>query len=268
MRDLSEIADLSDVSALNDAVDALSSAARLLVALDFDGTLAPFVDRPGAARVLPQAGDALKRLETLPDTWIAFISGRSMSSLERVTEADKDALLVASHGVEIRFGADGESLDITAEESDRLARLGAILEPIVATDPNIRLEPKPLGFGVHTRLLSAADARRVNEAAYAAARSVSDELTIREGKDILEFSIRDANKGYGIERLREHVGATAVLFAGDDVTDEDGFAVLGPEDCGVKVGPGDTSARFRVADPEAIAALLSRLAEARASRSS
>jgi trehalose 6-phosphate phosphatase len=78
--------------------------------------------------------------------------------------------------------------------------------------------------------------------------------------------VRDATKGDGVERLREHVGATGVLYAGDDVTDEDGFAVMHEGDVGVKVGPGETKAEFRVADPDAVSELLGRLAAARASR--
>jgi trehalose 6-phosphate phosphatase len=252
---------------LGAALESLGRADRLLVALDFDGTLAPFVDQPLSARALPEAVAALQRLEALPDTWIAYISGRPLSSLEVVTEADQDALLVGSHGVEVRFGADGEDLDLTADERSRLAALGSLLEEVVARDPDIRLERKPVGFGVHTRLLGAGEAREVNEAAYAAARSVGGELTVRDGKDILEFSVREANKGDGIARLREHVRATAVLFAGDDVTDEDGFAVLGEGDMGIKVGAGETSAEFRAADPEQIARLLAELAQLRASRS-
>lgn len=252
--------------ALAEALKQLADADRLLLALDFDGTLAPFVDRPQQARALPAAAAALERLEKLPDTWIAFVSGRPLSSLEVVTEADEDALLIGSHGVEIRFGRDGDSLDLTDAEKATLQRLGELLGAIVDATPGTRLEVKPVGFGVHTRLLDADGAARVNKAAYEAAETVDGDLTVRDGKDILEFSVRGANKGDGIDRLREHVHATAVLFAGDDVTDEDGFAVLKRGDLGIKVGEGETAAQYRVADPETIAVLLRMLADARAAR--
>ena len=250
--------------ALSGALRRIAATDRLLVALDFDGTLAPFVDKPRQARALPAAKAALDRLERMPDTWVAYVSGRPLSSLEQVTEADADALLIGSHGVELRFGRDGDSLDLTEPEKATLARLGELLGAIVDRTPGTRLEVKPVGFGVHTRKLDPDVAAQTNAAAYDAAATVDGELTVRDGKDILEFSVRGANKGDGIERLREYVHATAVLFAGDDVTDEDGFAVLTRDDVGIKVGEGETAAQFRVADPETIATLLGMLAEARA----
>jgi trehalose 6-phosphate phosphatase len=249
--------------ALAEALRRLAGTDRLLLALDFDGTLAPFVDKPRQARALPAAKAALDRLERMPDTWVAYVSGRPLSSLEAVTEADADALLIGSHGVELRFGRDGDSLELTAEEKATLAALGERLTAVVDATPGTRLEVKPVGFGVHTRKLDPEAAARTNAAAYEAAEAVDGDLTVRDGKDILEFSVRGANKGDGIERLREHVHATAVLFAGDDVTDEDGFEVLVHGDVGIKVGEGDTAAQFRVADPETIATLLGMLAQAR-----
>lgn len=255
-------------AALTAAVRRLAEADRLLLALDFDGTLAPFVDVPNAARALPEAKAALDRLERLPDTWVAYVSGRPLASLERVTEADDDALLIGSHGVEIRFGRDGVSLDLSREERDVLERLGDVLGALVDEVPGTRLEVKPVGFGVHYRLLEGEAGREVVARASVAAAAVGGGLTVRDGKDIVEFSVRGADKGDGIERLRAYTEATAVLFAGDDVTDEDGFAVLRQErgDVGVKVGTGETAAAHRVADERAVAALLTVLADARAAR--
>jgi trehalose 6-phosphate phosphatase len=71
------------------------------------------------------------------------------------------------------------------------------------------------------------------------------------------------SKGLALDRLRDRIGADAVFFAGDDVTDETAFVRLRPDDVGVKVGDGDTAAEHRVADPQAVAALLEQLAAAR-----
>ena len=89
---------------------------------------------------------------------------------------------------------------------------------------------------------------------------------MRGGKDVVEFAVRGATKGDGVQRLREHLGASAVLFAGDDVTDEDGFNALTGADVGIKVGEGVSAARYRVADPEQLADALELLADARSRR--
>ena len=88
-------------------------------------------------------------------------------------------------------------------------------------------------------------------------------MTERRGRDVFEFSVRSTTKGDAVRMLREFSGATAVLFAGDDVTDEDGFRALGTEDLSLKCGDGETAARFRVADTIEVAAVLERLAEIR-----
>ena len=261
---VTDTADPAD-PALDEAVQRLAGVDRLLVALDFDGTLAPFVDKPKAARALPAVKAALERLEQIPDTWVAYVSGRPLSSLEIVTEADEDALLIGSHGVEIRFGRDGVSLELSVEEHDSLQRLGDVLRALVEANPGTRLEVKPVGFGVHYRKLEHGRGAEVVAAATEAAARISDELTIRDGKEIIEFSVRGADKGDSIGRLREYTGASAVLFAGDDVTDEDGFSALRPADgdVGVKVGEGESAAEYRVADENAIGVLLTALADAR-----
>ncbi|MCW5944629.1 MAG: trehalose-phosphatase, partial [Cryobacterium sp.] len=69
--------------------------------------------------------------------------------------------------------------------------------------------------------------------------------------------------GGAIQILRARSRADSVLFIGDDVTDEDGFAVLTEGDLGVKVGSGETSAEFRIEDPSEVEELLSALVRER-----
>jgi trehalose 6-phosphate phosphatase len=251
---------------LRDAIAALAATPRLLVALDFDGTVSPLVDNPADSRVLPAARTALTTLERMPGTWVAFVSGRPLSGLVRVTEADDSALLIASHGAEVRLTGGSVDVGLSDDERSRLGALASALQRIVDATPGSHLEHKPVGLGLHTRGIPAERARAANDAARAEVAALGGGFLERDGKDILEFAVRDATKGDGVERLREHVGATGVLYAGDDVTDEDGFAVMHEGDVGVKVGPGETKAEFRVADPDAVSELLGRLAAARARR--
>ncbi|GAB3802538.1 hypothetical protein GCM10028798_19900 [Humibacter antri] len=248
---------------LGRAIRRLAETQRLLVALDFDGTVSPLVDDPAQSRVSPEARIAIDALERMPDTWVAFVSGRPLAGLARVTEADDEALLIASHGVEVRLAGGAVDVGLTDEERAKLEALAAKLGRIVSATPGSKLERKPVGLGLHTRGVPAERARAADDAAREAVVSLGGGFLERAGKDILEFAVRDATKGDGVERLREHVRATAVLYAGDDVTDEDAFAALHPGDVGVKVGRGMTKAGHRVADPDAVAAVLALLAALR-----
>ena len=125
------------------------------------------------------------------------------------------------------------------------------------------VEHKPAGFALHTRLAIDHHSRVAHLVALREATAEVAGLTVREGKNVLEFSVRTTTKGEAIEHLRRYTRADAVFFAGDDVTDEDAFAALGANDLGLKSGPGDTLAAFRVADPAEVAHVLTLLADLR-----
>jgi trehalose 6-phosphate phosphatase len=87
----------------------------------------------------------------------------------------------------------------------------------------------------------------------------------REGKHVLEFSWRHEGKDTALALLRSEIEADAVVFAGDDVTDEDALRSLEEGDLGIRVGAGDTVAHTRVDDPRGLVALLGRIADLRSS---
>ena len=90
---------------------------------------------------------------------------------------------------------------------------------------------------------------------------------LRPGSKVVELSVLGANKGEALASLRQGASADAAVFIGDDVTDEDAFAVLlGPADLAVKVGPGPTRAPHRVADTGEVAEVLAVLAGLRGRR--
>ncbi len=80
---------------------------------------------------------------------------------------------------------------------------------------------------------------------------------------MMMFSVRSTTKGDAIAHLRNYTDADAVFYAGDDVTDEDAFAALAPDDLGLKSGEGPTLANFRVPGPTQVARALGLLADLR-----
>jgi trehalose 6-phosphate phosphatase len=248
---------------LGEALAQLAATPTLLVALDFDGTLAPEVDVPDDARALPEAHAAVLALLELPGTAVAFISGRAMQSLQHVSRLPESALLVGSHGVEVH--TDGRTVvDLDETELERREALGRTLHGIADGLEGVWIETKPAGFALHTRLAGDDETAEAEARALAETAPEANGLTVRRGKNVVEFSVRSTTKGDAVERLRAQTGATAVLFAGDDVTDEDGFAALGPGDLGLKSGQGETVATHRVAGPQEVAAALQTLADTRA----
>jgi len=253
---------------LDEALQAFARRPDVLIAVDFDGTIAPFTADPARARILPRARAALLALTRIPRTRVALVSGRSIESLARVSGLGEAAILVGSHGAEVRL--DGRVRLPTPDASERmeLDRVGAALRAVAVGHPGAWVERKPVGVAIHTRGLDPAEEADVREETQAAIAALhpNERALVREGDRILEFSLRGWTKGDAIEELRETLGSSEVFFVGDDLTDEDGFGALGPDDVSVKCGPGETLARFRVADPIEVARLLARLAELRAAR--
>jgi trehalose-phosphatase len=239
---------------------ALARTPVLLVATDYDGTLAPIVSDPAQARPLRESVVALRQLASLANTHVAVISGRALHDLAGMVGEPEDVHLVGSHGSE--FDPDfAHSLPSEARALHR--RVQEELAGIAARMPGLRLEPKPASVALHYR---EAPEELAEEALHAVQQGPGalEGVFTRHGKKVVELAVLPTHKGSALAQLRQRVGATAVCFLGDDVTDEDAFAVLSGPDLAVKVGDGPSLASLRVADPEAVARILAELAERRA----
>jgi trehalose-phosphatase len=249
-------AEAAGSAALGGALQHLLARRPVLVALDFDGVLAPIVQTPGDARALPRSLAALRRLVGAEGVQVALVSGRSLGDLRTVAEPPPGVVLVASHGAEVEGAA---SPEVPAEV---LALVTAALQGVVDAHPGTSLEHKPTATVLHTRGTAPDVAASASAAALAAVSGIEGAHVI-QGKQVVEVTAVRADKGTALRGLRERLGAGAVLYAGDDVTDEDALRTLDAAagDVGVKVGAGETSAAHRVDDPEGVADLLESLAD-------
>lgn len=248
------------------AVARIAATDLLLVALDFDGTLAPLSDDPMSVRMLPAVRPAVAAVLDAPDTIVAFVSGRSLVDLRIIAEHDdaSSVLLAGSHGAEYWIPAEGlTSHGEDAEAAGLRDALRARAERAVAHLRGVWIEPKTFGFAVHTRLADEAATDEAHRLVDAIVHADAPRWRRRTGHNIVEFAFRHEGKDSAIAELRDRVGATAVLFAGDDVTDEDAMRSLGPADLGVRIGDGPTAATVRVPDIAALAELLTLLAAER-----
>lgn len=244
--------------ALAAALAELARTRQLLVASDYDGVLAPIVPHPDRAFPLPPGIAALESLATLPRTTAALVSGRSRASLAALARVSDRVQLVGSHGSEL---ADGH-VPLDADQSALHQRVAASLQKLTRDRAGVWLETKPVSLAVHTRPAPPEVGAAVRAAVLAGPGSWPG-IHVTTGKEVVELAVVGTHKGTALAALRSRAGATGVLFLGDDVTDENGFAVLRDGDVGVKVGPGGTHARFRVPDPPAAVQVLEQLLAAR-----
>jgi trehalose-phosphatase len=233
--------------ALRAALSRIAHVPYLLVICDYDGTLAPIVDDPSKAGPLPEAVAAVRSLCKMPQTTVAVVSGRALRDLAALSRLPSDVHLVGSHGSEFDIGF-VQHLD--EEKVELRARMLAALEDIAQHHAGVRLETKPASVALHTRRAASPE---IGAAAVAAVRSgpaTWPGITATAGKEVIELSVISTHKGTAVDILRTQFGASAVLFIGDDVTDENAFGHLRGPDVGIKIGPGETKARYRVEDPE------------------
>lgn len=256
---------------LSDALARAAEAESLLIALDFDGTLAPFTEDPSDSRPLPEARAALDALAVLPRTTVAIISGRPLQFLRDVVDPARHMVLSGSHGAEMDLSAlpdrpeDAEhDVALTSDQQTLLNRAVAATEDMVSRYPGSRAELKPAGVCFHTRPMrdSAAAERALDEMT----RTYSDleGLRITPGQQVVECSVLSATKGDGLRLIKAATTPEVTVFAGDDVTDEDAMELLTGQDVGIKVGEKETVAAQRVSGPQDLAGLLGVFAHQRA----
>lgn len=228
----------------------------LLVATDIDGTLSPIVAKAAEARLAGGARPALARLDGIDGVTVAVISGRPLRELREQFGFGVELRLIGSHGLEDSARSTPE---LDTDERQRLDEVTKELRSVASAVAGAWVEDKPAGAVLHVREATTS----AGDAALAHAEVRLGERTgvyLIPGHRVLEVTVRPTSKAAALQRLRAESGARTVLFAGDDVADEEVMAGLGPGDVGVRVGPGPSRARFRVQGPDHVVAMLDALA--------
>lgn len=239
-----------------------------LLLLDVDGTLAPIAPTPEAATVPDETKRVIAALARRPRTHVALVSGRAAADARRLVGVGH-VWAIGNHGMEV-ITPDGDSTVDRAVEPylDAVAAAVARLGPRVADVRGVILENKHLTLSVHYRLADPAVVPRLIQVVEHVAAGLG--LRVTSGKEVLEVRPPvEVHKGTAVLALAQSLGAldddATALFAGDDRTDEDAFALLReryPRAVTVRVGReatiGDvpTAAEFIVPDPPAMRELL------------
>lgn len=243
---------------------------RLVLLLDFDGTLAPIVDRPELAEMPPRTRRALDRLRAMEGVEVAVVSGRGLADV-RERAAIPGIAYAGNHGMEIEGAGLHRIHPGAAATRPSLQDVATRLDADLAGIDGAFVEDKGLTLSIHYRL-APERAEEVRERVHAPVAG-RPELRVTEGKMVLEVRPRvEWDKGravlYLLDQMRPPADAP-VLYLGDDRTDEDAFRALrewGPAAEGVLVAdppPAESAASSLLRDPAEVGALFEALAESR-----
>jgi trehalose-phosphatase len=226
--------------------------ARAGLFLDFDGVLAPIVERPEDAAAPPETRKELERLVARYAV-VAVVSGRAGDDVRARLGVD-GVVCVGSHGLELEPRADRWRRMLSAFAAD-------------APWPPEDIELKGVAVAFHFR--GRDDERQaVRELDAIAEAATCQGLIARYGRKVLEvLPPIGSNKGTAVRHLLEEHRLTRALAAGDDTTDLDSFAALNGLDLAVRVAVASAeapsalldAADIRVESPGEVLELLRRL---------
>jgi trehalose 6-phosphate phosphatase len=218
---------------------------------DIDGTLLEIASSPWGVVVDSDLPPLVRSLHELTGGAVALITGRSIEGVDQLLPLE-GMVVAGQHGLEIRSAAGVVSAH--GERERMLDHVRDDLQAVVARHPGLVLELKGLTIALHYR-----HAPRLAGYAHRVMRDLRSRYVpgygILKGKRVVELAPAGKDKGIAIQELMGTYpfAGRRPVFIGDDVTDEDGFRVVNAMDgISVKVGPGRTSARFRLDDVKSL----------------
>lgn len=243
---------------------AFATAHRRLLLFDYDGVLKGFVASPDPAKAAPdrQTLQTIEQLSQIPDTEVCIVSGRTREALE-AWFGHLPVSLAAEHGSWIRQHGDWSQEDVSMADFKQI--LLPMLERYAERTPGAEVEEKNFALVWHYRNVQPelAYARNANLRHDLNAVLSNSGIGVHSGKKIIEIKPRAISKGVVADEMLASSDADFVMAIGDDYTDEDMFRSLPETAYTIKVGSGDTHARFRVRAVDDVQQLLQDLIKVR-----
>jgi len=225
---------------------ALRNPDQLALFLDFDGTLVAIANRPDEVRLDPETREALADLNGLLAGAVAIITGRDIAAVDHFL-APLRLSTAGVHGL-MRRDAQGHTY-AAAVDSGLPAAIERAVFPFLAKHPGLLVERKHGALALHYR--EHPELERASIEAMENAAGNLRETEIMRGKMVVEVKASGGNKGAAIADFlnEEPFAGRRAVFAGDDCTDEDAFALVNARGgISIKVGPGPTHATYRAAN--------------------
>jgi len=195
----------------------LSDPADAVVAVDFDGTLAPIVARPEDARPAPGTVEVLAALGAVV-AGCAVVTGRAADEAVRLGGLDAVPGLVVYGHYGLQRWADGR-LDSPAPVAEIDSARGELTELLASAPDGVHLEDKQHSLVLHTR--PAADPAAALESLMPTVTDIAAKLGLETvpGRFVVELRPPGTDKGIAVRRLVEEAGAHVAVYVGDDLGD-------------------------------------------------
>ncbi|MEX3606615.1 MAG: trehalose-phosphatase [Burkholderia sp.] len=218
---------------------------------DFDGTLVDLAPTPDGIHVFDSLPAMLSELRMLARGAVAIVSGRGIDSIDSFLGL-ADLPVAGQHGAE-RRAANGDTMRVGFND-ERLLRIERELAAVVERNPGTLLEIKGAAVALHFRNAPKREGV-AREAAEWLVAEYPDAYVLQPGKMVFEIKPMGVDKGRAITAFlgEPPFAGRRPVFAGDDLTDEKGFAVVDAAGgLSIKIGTGDTSAKTRLDSVEAM----------------
>jgi trehalose-phosphatase len=233
--------DLSYMMPVNNCPDfweKLHSSMRAFLAIDYDGTIAPFNEKRMEAFPYPGIPELLSRIRETTGDMVAIVSGRPSSEIMRLL-GERDLVIVGNHGFELTYpGGTTVVKEPGTLQLNGLKKARLMLDDL---DMNGNIEIKVASIALHTRGLPEVNAMKIEQDVYEKWLGIAEEhkLDIRNFNGGVELICTGWNKGNALEELLDlQPSGTFSVYIGDDETDEDAFRAMKGRGLGIVVGPG------------------------------
>jgi trehalose 6-phosphate synthase/phosphatase len=245
---------------MTELIEKYRGATNRLILLDYDGTLVNYYPEPGAAVLPDHIFHLLTVLMNTPNNEVYIITGRSSIDIDRLLN-NLPINIIAEHGAMMRIN--GVWKNNISDPCLWKESLMPVLNQVTLKCPGSFIEEKRFSLAWHYRnsdsatgqAISAVLRKSISRAAHTA------HLKIINGNKVIEILNVEVGKGRAVKDLLEHKSFDFILSAGDDATDEEMFANLADNRNAftIKVGNGETCARYKFADIFEVGRLLQNL---------
>lgn len=225
---------------------------QVVLFLDIDGTISEFHPDPDKSIIHPEIINILENLQQYIQ--LILVTGRSILQAQKLIHP-LQWNIAGSHGLELIYQADLKTL--ISLNKPQLQALKQYIQEQAVQIPDLRIEVKDYSVALHFREHPQLE-DRIHAFALECLNQFSD-FELKAGKYVFELVPKGANKGSAIQQIIQqyHLTDHYPMFIGDDLTDEAGFKVINAlHGCSIKVGLGQTLARYRLENVSQVQAFL------------